>query len=103
MQVPSSALMFRDSGMAVATVEAGDRVAIKRVAIAHDFGSTVEIAYGLGPQDRVINNPPDSLHSGDHVQVANAEPARGAPKLASRSRRSRRTLGARRLTSSNKH
>jgi RND family efflux transporter MFP subunit len=80
LQVPSSALMFRDSGMAVATVEAGDRVAIKRVAIAHDFGSTVEIAYGLGRQDRVINNPPDSLRSGDHVQVTNAGPVRGAPK-----------------------
>ncbi len=80
LQVPSSALMFRDSGMAVATVGAAGRVAIKRVAIAHDFGSMVEIAYGLGPQDRVINNPPDSLRSGDHVQVANAEPAQGTPK-----------------------
>jgi len=83
VQVPASALMFRDSGMAVATVEADGRVAIKRVAIAHDFGSAVEIAYGLGPQDRVIDNPPDSLRPGDHVQVANARPPserHGTPK-----------------------
>jgi RND family efflux transporter MFP subunit len=84
VQVPASALMFRTNGMAVATVGSDGRVAIKPVAIAHDFGSAVEIAYGLKPEDRVINNPPDSLRSGDPVQVADAKPPSGwqrAPKV----------------------
>jgi RND family efflux transporter MFP subunit len=72
IQVPASALMFRDSGMSVAVVEPGGRVAIKTVTIGRDMGSIVEIAAGLTPADRVIDNPPDSLRPGDQVHVAAA-------------------------------
>jgi membrane fusion protein, multidrug efflux system len=35
-----------------------------------DLGASVLIAAGLGPRDRVINNPPDSLAGGDAVRIA---------------------------------
>lgn len=70
IQVPASALMFRDSGMQVATVGANDRVVIKPITIARDFGTAVQIASGLSTTDRVIDNPPDSLRQGDAVRVA---------------------------------
>ena len=71
-QVPASALMFRHSGMSVAVVGPDDHVAMKPVTIGRDDGATVEISTGLGADDRVIDNPPDSLESGDLVRVAGA-------------------------------
>ena len=51
---------------------------IHPVTIGRDYGATVEIASGLTPADRVIDNPPDSLRPGDLVRVADAAPAGGA-------------------------
>jgi membrane fusion protein, multidrug efflux system len=70
VRVPASALMFRDSGMSVAVVGSDGRAAIKPITIARDFGSTVEIASGLLPSDRIIDSPPDSLRPGDRVRIA---------------------------------
>ena len=77
VQLPSSALIFRDGGMAVATVGAGNKVVIRPVVIARDNGTTVELASGIGPHDRVIDNPPDSLGRGDLVHLAAGRPHRG--------------------------
>jgi RND family efflux transporter MFP subunit len=74
IQAPPSALMFRDSGMAVAVVGPGGRAVIKPVTLGRDFGSTVEIATGLAASDRVIDNPPDSLRGGDEIRIAAATP-----------------------------
>jgi len=70
VSLPASALMFRKSGLAVATLGSDNRVVMKAVSIAVDHGQTVDIASGLQPGDRVIDNPPDSLASHDLVRVA---------------------------------
>jgi len=49
-------------------------VRIKPVTLGRDFGTTVEIASGLTSADRVIDNPPDSLRSGDPVRIAAVGP-----------------------------
>jgi multidrug efflux pump subunit AcrA (membrane-fusion protein) len=69
MVLPSSALSFRDGGMSVATVNLRNRIMIKRITIGRDLGSTVEISTGLTRADRVIDNPPDSIRTGDLVRV----------------------------------
>jgi len=74
IQLPSSALMFRDAGMAVALIGPDGKVVIRPITIARDLGSTVEIASGFGATDRLIDNPPDSLRSGDRVRIATATP-----------------------------
>jgi RND family efflux transporter MFP subunit len=77
VQAPASALMFRDSGMVVAVVGSDGRVVVKPIRIGQDMGAVVEIATGLSPEDRVIDNPPDSLRAGDQVRVAPVDPRNG--------------------------
>jgi len=74
IMAPSSAVMFRDAGMEVAVVGPDNHVQIKKVTIGRDLGATVEIAAGVNPTDRVIDNPPDTLREGDLVRVAAASP-----------------------------
>jgi len=72
LSVPPSALIFDKAGLRVATVGDGDKVVLKSVKIARDLGTSVEIASGLLPTDRVIESPPDGLDNGDSVLVANS-------------------------------
>src|SRR6185437_6858735 len=67
--LPASALMFRASGLQVATLGPHDRIIMKPVSIDTDLGTSVILASGLMSNDRVVNNPPDSLASGDLVRV----------------------------------
>lgn len=70
VRIPASALMFRQTGMAVGVVDASGRAHIRPISVRRDLGASVEIATGLGPHDPVINNPPDSLAEGQQVRVA---------------------------------
>jgi RND family efflux transporter MFP subunit len=74
LRVPASALMFRAGGMTAAVVGPDGRVVMKPVTVARDLGNAVEIATGLAPGDAVIDNPPDSLVSGERVRVATPRP-----------------------------
>ncbi|MEI9989153.1 MAG: efflux RND transporter periplasmic adaptor subunit [Rhizomicrobium sp.] len=75
IRLPASALIFGDNGTAIAVVGPRNRVVLKPVTILRDYGTAVEIAAGLSPSDRVIDNPPDSLRPGDEVRLATATPA----------------------------
>ena len=69
LRLPASALVFRSAGLQVATVDSNSHIVMKPVTVGTDLGTTVLIASGLVPGDRVVNNPPDSLADGDQVQV----------------------------------
>jgi len=72
LSVPSSALIFDAKGLSIAIVDSNNRVQLKPVSIARDMGAVVELASGLAPNDRVIENPPDGIGSGDPVRIAGA-------------------------------
>jgi RND family efflux transporter MFP subunit len=72
VSVPATALMPGNSGMQVAVLGAGDKVALKPVKLGRDLGDSVEVTTGLTAQDRVIDSPPETLRSGDTVQLAAA-------------------------------
>jgi RND family efflux transporter MFP subunit len=72
LSVPSSALIFDAKGLSIATVDANNRVLLKPVSIERDLGAVVELASGLSPSDRVIQNPPDGIASGAQVRLAGA-------------------------------
>lgn len=74
LRVPSSALIFNARGLSIATVDADNRVLIKPVSIARDLGAVVELASGLMPNDRVIENPPDGIGTGAEVHLGGAAP-----------------------------
>ena len=70
LSIPSSALIFDARGLSVATVEADNRVLLKPVSIERDLGTIIELAAGLSPSDRVIENPPDGIVNGALVRLA---------------------------------
>jgi RND family efflux transporter MFP subunit len=69
LSVPSSAVIFDAKGLSIATVGGDDRVVVKPISIERDLGAVIELAAGVGPSDRVIQNPPDGIASGDLVHV----------------------------------
>jgi RND family efflux transporter MFP subunit len=75
LSVPSSALIFDARGLSIATLGADNRVLLKPVTIERDLGAVVELASGLAPNDRVIENPPDGVDNGTEVRLATAPPA----------------------------
>src|ERR1700687_3304982 len=83
LSVPSSAVIFDAKGLSIATVGADNRVLLKPVSIERDLGAVVEIASGLSPNDRVIQNPPDGIGNGAEVRLAG--PASGGA-LASKAK-----------------
>jgi len=70
LSVPASALMFDKAGLRVATVGPDSRVILKAVTIMRDLGKLIELGSGLGPDDRVIETPPDGIAEGDLVRIA---------------------------------
>ena len=70
IRLPATALMFRDEGMQVATVDATNHVRLKTVQISRDMGAAVDVGSGITPQDRIIDNPADALQEGDEVRIA---------------------------------
>jgi RND family efflux transporter MFP subunit len=69
--LPVNTLIFRSEGLRVATVKNG-KVVLAAVTPGRDFGNQIEIASGLQPDDQVIINPPDSIVSGQQVQIVQA-------------------------------
>ncbi|MDR3487308.1 MAG: efflux RND transporter periplasmic adaptor subunit [Bradyrhizobium sp.] len=73
LHIPSSALIFNQNGLRVATVGPDDKVLFKNVTIARDLGRDIELASGIAAEDRVIVAPPDGIADGDQVRVAGAK------------------------------
>jgi len=74
LSVPSSALIFDAKGLSIATVGADNRVLLKPVTIERDLGAVLELASGLMPNDRVIQNPPDGIANGAEVHITGEAP-----------------------------
>lgn len=87
--VPTTALIFRRQGMRVGIVgkdkNGNDVARLVPVIIGEDDGATVQIVSGLTADDRIIQDPPDSLIDGERVTIVqsqtgsggNGEPVRG--------------------------
>jgi multidrug efflux pump subunit AcrA (membrane-fusion protein) len=75
--VPVSTLIFRSQGLQVAVVKNGS-VLLTPVTPGHDFGEQIEIVSGLQGDESLIVNPPDSIVSGEKVQVVQPAARGGA-------------------------
>jgi len=75
VQVPATALISGDHGTQVAVLDNSNKVVMKPVQIGRDFGDSVEVVAGLSLTERVIDSPPETLQSGDQVQLAATPPA----------------------------
>jgi RND family efflux transporter MFP subunit len=70
VQLPTSALLFRENGLKVATLGPDDKIELKTITLGRNLGTHVEVLKGLTVSDRVVNSPPDSLADGDVVRIA---------------------------------
>ena len=89
VRLPATALMPVNRGVQVAVLGDGNKVVFKSIQLGRDFGDTVEVTAGLDPQDRVIDSPPETLQSGDAVELAAASSSSpsteaGAPSPATK-------------------
>jgi RND family efflux transporter MFP subunit len=75
-----NALIFRAQGMQVAILGSDNKVQLRSVKLGRDFGNTVEVLAGLNADDRVINNPPDSIAEGMAVEVEQPAETNSAAK-----------------------
>jgi RND family efflux transporter MFP subunit len=75
--LPVDTLLFRSEGLQVAVVK-DSKVVLTQVTPGHDFGDQIEIVSGLNGDESVIQNPPDSILTGQQVQIAKAAPPSGA-------------------------
>ena len=82
-RVPASAIMFRNNAAQVA-IALDNRIVLKKVHILRDLGTEVEIAAGLGQDERIVINPPDSISDGEQVRVTQAagESQKSAEEIA---------------------
>jgi RND family efflux transporter MFP subunit len=75
VEVPTTALLFRQEGLQVATVDEHNHIVLKPIQLARERGAVVDVSEGLTPHDRVVNDPPDSIANGDAVRIASPEVA----------------------------
>jgi RND family efflux transporter MFP subunit len=66
--VPAEAIIFNRNGLQVAVVEGGD-AHIRKVSVARDLGTQVEVRDGVKDGDVVILNPQVGLLDGSKVQA----------------------------------
>jgi RND family efflux transporter MFP subunit len=69
--LPVNTLIFRSQGLRVGVVKNG-KVELAAVTPGRDSGNQIEIVSGIKPDDQVIINPPDSIVSGQRVQIVQA-------------------------------
>ena len=79
LHIPSSALIFDQKGLRVATVTPDNKILFKPVTIARDLGREIELAGGVTVEDRIISTPPDGIVDGDAVRVVSTK---GRPATA---------------------
>ncbi|MGA7398549.1 MAG: efflux RND transporter periplasmic adaptor subunit, partial [Candidatus Sulfotelmatobacter sp.] len=69
--IPVNTLLFRTEGLRVGVVKDG-KVVLTAVTPGHDFGNEIEVVSGVTANDHIIINPPDSIVSGQEVQIVQA-------------------------------
>jgi len=68
LSVPRGALIQSEGKTAVFVLE-GSHVKLREVQLGRDLGDRMEVAEGLGPNDRVVVRGPEGLASGQRVKV----------------------------------
>jgi hypothetical protein len=82
VRLPATALMLANRGAQVALLGDDNKVVLKPIQLGRDLGDSVEVTAGLALQDRVIDSPPETLQSGDVVQLATATPTSTSTQAA---------------------
>lgn len=74
LTLPTSALVFEENGLQVATVTADRRIHYQPVVSGKVLGEQVQITDGVTTADRIVDNPPAALMEGEEVQLVPPTP-----------------------------
>jgi RND family efflux transporter MFP subunit len=74
--VPADALIFNQNGAQIAVIDGGT-AHIRKVSVARDLGTQLEVDDGVEQGEQVIVNPPVTLAEGSKVQARTRPAARG--------------------------
>jgi len=77
MSIPSSAMVFDDSGTQVATVTQDNRIHFKPITVSKIMDASVDVIEGVSANDRIVNNPSAALLEGDEVRIVTPAPGYG--------------------------
>jgi RND family efflux transporter MFP subunit len=69
--IPVNSLIFRSEHLQVGVVR-NSKIELADLTPGHDFGGEIEVVAGLTAGDQVVLNPPDSLVSGQQVNIVKA-------------------------------
>jgi multidrug efflux pump subunit AcrA (membrane-fusion protein) len=69
--IPVNTLIFRSEHLQVGVVRNG-KIELADLTPGHDFGGEIEVVAGLKAGDQLVLNPPDSLVSGQQVNIVQA-------------------------------
>ncbi|MCP5494431.1 MAG: efflux RND transporter periplasmic adaptor subunit [Leptospiraceae bacterium] len=67
--IPSSSLVFDESGTQVATVTKDNKIHFKPIKVTKILDDIIELTEGISQDDRIVNNPSAALLEGDQVRV----------------------------------
>jgi RND family efflux transporter MFP subunit len=82
LRVPVNALLFRGKTPQVAIVDDSHHVRLRDITEGRDFGTEVEVLAGVGANDTLVLNPPDSILDGAQVQIQPPTSSVAGPALA---------------------
>lgn len=72
--IPASALVFNAAGTQVAVVGPDQRIQLRAVEVAGDFGRDVGLSTGIAADDNVVANPGDRMSDGLAVEIESVNP-----------------------------
>ncbi|MES2221661.1 MAG: efflux RND transporter periplasmic adaptor subunit [Acidobacteriota bacterium] len=71
--IPVDAMVFQSAGLRVVTVDANQHAHLQEITVGRDWGTEIEVLTGLTRQERIINNPPDSITDNEPVHVVDVD------------------------------
>jgi RND family efflux transporter MFP subunit len=75
--VPVSTMIFQSKGLQVAVVRNGKAYMVP-ITPGQDDGKNLAVLAGVGPDDEIIQNPPDALNNGEPVQIVKPGKSEGS-------------------------
>ena len=69
LSIPVTALIFARHGIQVAKIDGDSKVVLVPVDLGRNLGVDVEVKKGIAPDDKLVDNPQESIRNGDLVRV----------------------------------
>ena len=71
--IPVDTMLFRSEGLRVVTVDAQNHAHLQAITVGRDWGTRDRGAQRADAQDRIIDNPPDSITENEAVHVVDVD------------------------------